>query len=94
VEEISDRIKDFLRGRDEFIHALDAMNTAGPSFTLTAGIGRPVRHPSLPGPVPVNPAGHKKRHRSMNDLEAVRDEAARISCALAHLCAALYWTKT
>jgi hypothetical protein len=78
AEDVFTRMEALSKGRNDFIHAIYASDAAGTAFTLTAGIARPV----VTDTVAVKTGSYKKR--SITELQAVRDEAAKISCALAH----------
>ncbi len=86
AENIFARMEALSKGRNDFIHAIYASDAVGPSFMLFIGpadqIPTPEGNPSIGEAVAVKTGSYRKR--SVSDLRAIRDEAAKISCALAH----------
>ena len=81
AEDIQGEISTLAQGRNDFVHALYAQgNMEDTSFGLVSG-GK--YHPAFGGSVAVRMKTGKKR--STSDLLSVRNTAARLSCAMAHL---------
>jgi hypothetical protein len=81
AEDVFDRMEDLSKGRNDFIHALFASDAGGTAFTLIQSGWGISAYP--PKPVAVKTGSYRKR--DVDELQAVRDEAAKISCALAHI---------
>lgn len=77
AEDIFSRMESLAKGRNDFIHAIYATLTLDETgYTLSTG-GRPIGKA-----IAIKTGRHTKRLAS--ELQSVRDEAAKVSCALAH----------
>jgi hypothetical protein len=82
AEDVHAKIRDLAEGRNDFVHALYAIGKEGDSsFALVSGAGRP--HPAFNHTIAIRIRSGKRR--AVDAISSVRDTAARISCALAHV---------
>jgi hypothetical protein len=78
AERVHSQIELLAADRKDFLHAIFADAPSGGGFTLASGIGIPIV---------TNPTAVRTKNRAMrpaSELIQVRDQAAWISCALAH----------
>jgi hypothetical protein len=80
AEDAFAQVEDLTKGRNDFVHAVYATGQGKTgAFSLSSGDAQPI----LTDIVAVRTANRK--HRPAGEIAIVRDQAARLSCALADL---------
>jgi hypothetical protein len=80
AERVNSEIGTLAQGRNDFVHALFATGNfpVGGGFSLISG-AKPV------GGTPVAVRSKTGKQRALSEIQGVRDTAARLSCAMAHI---------
>jgi hypothetical protein len=88
AENIFKEFRELTRGRNDFIHAVYVYLLDGPDGKVTTGLApAPMIH-ELEAPVVAYRSRDPDKMRAAKEIGQVRDQAARLSRAVAHIC----WT--